>query len=142
MQINTTCDQLSSGDAFNYTKLDSLQREGCEFSWKSPDDIVLGFEEFLIRKSCESGIRLIARCFKPSETIEYIFNVINSTISPPHATETPGAQTAGFSSTTAIIIPVALFVIGGLLVIGCYKLKKRWILAYNRVFKSAGNGVI
>ncbi|KAK3508587.1 hypothetical protein QTP70_034103 [Hemibagrus guttatus] len=121
MQINTSCDQLSSGDVFNYTKPDFLQRKDCEVSWKSQDDTVLGIDDYLIRQSCESGIRLIARCFNPSEIMEFIFNVINSTVSPPHATETPGAQT-GFNSSTTAIIVVILLVFG--LLIGCYILKK------------------
>ncbi|XP_060721361.1 uncharacterized protein LOC132842610 isoform X2 [Tachysurus vachellii] len=111
MQVNVTCEDISLGTEYKYTApaLGSLQQMDTEVTWQAPDYKVLGHSNFLILPFCETGIRL---------TLEYIFNVINSTRPTSDSSETPEGH-SGFiiittTITTIIVVLLSLLLIGGL----------------------------
>ncbi|XP_060720807.1 uncharacterized protein LOC132842161 isoform X2 [Tachysurus vachellii] len=150
--INTTCDEISSFGLYNYTKPHALQTKDCELSWHAPDGTVLGHGDFLIRQVCDTGIRLIARCFNThaSGLKEFVYNVVNSTISPPDASETAEEQ-AGFGgsstsiSTISVTVSLVVFV-GVLCAFVCYRRRKKvkgwWTKMYNGVFGRASENTV
>ncbi|XP_058260373.1 uncharacterized protein LOC131362406 isoform X3 [Hemibagrus wyckioides] len=115
MQINTTCEALSTGSKYNYSapNPDFLQQKDCELSWKEPDGTVLKYGGVLILETCEDGIRLFTHCLDPKVKVECVFNIIKSTTSaPPY--ESPVARIGSIVTGIVfliLLVAVVLFLI-------------------------------